>query len=339
MPVKAEKEKADFFAYKQQALALARAIGQPATLAHSLNRVGNWHANIEQPVEALGFHQEALAIFEELAERSGQAETLDLLVMACYMAGNMQQSLDYYAQAVALFRELDDRRGLVSSLSMMSMVMRATFTVGVPPEADIAQSVPMAESAVQMAREIGWRAGESHALIALGQNLYRQGKYGAALESVWSGLSVAVEIEHPLWTTYVHWALGLIYLDLLALPEAQQHLEQALRLARETGSMFWTHISTALLSLAYMLQNEHNRAEATLKAVIGSADGRLDSVEWPAQTTMQRLVWYARAKLALAGREPHLALQVADHLIASTPSITSDPCCACQPYEEKLWRR
>ena len=99
----------------QQALALARAIDEPATLAHSLNRVGNWHANIEQPVAALSFHQEALAIFEALAERSGQAETLDLLAMACYMAGNMQQSLDYYAQAVALFRELDDHRGWFSA--------------------------------------------------------------------------------------------------------------------------------------------------------------------------------------------------------------------------------
>jgi tetratricopeptide (TPR) repeat protein len=175
-----------------------------------------------------------------------------------------------------------------------------------------------------MARKIGWRAGESHTLVALGQNLSHQGQYGAALESVRSGLSVAVEIEHPLWTTYAHWALGLIYLDLLALPEAQQHLEQALKLARETGSMFWTRISTALLSLAYILQNEHSRAEAALQAVLGSADGRLDSVEWPAQTAMQRLVWYARAKLALAGRELLMALQIADHLIASTLNITPE---------------
>jgi tetratricopeptide (TPR) repeat protein len=36
---------------------------------------------------------------------------------------------------------------------------------------------------------------------------------------------------------------------------------------------------------------------------------------------MQRLVWYARAKLALASGKPHLALQIADHLIASTSNI------------------
>ena len=33
----------------QQALALARDIGHPGTLAQSLNRRGNWHLNVEQP--------------------------------------------------------------------------------------------------------------------------------------------------------------------------------------------------------------------------------------------------------------------------------------------------
>ena len=39
--------------YLEQALALARAMGDPATLAHSLNRVGNWHINLEQPAIGL----------------------------------------------------------------------------------------------------------------------------------------------------------------------------------------------------------------------------------------------------------------------------------------------
>ena len=48
----------------QQALALARQMDEPLTLAHSLNRLGNWHVNIEQPREALGYHQEALTLFQ-----------------------------------------------------------------------------------------------------------------------------------------------------------------------------------------------------------------------------------------------------------------------------------
>jgi predicted ATPase len=50
--------------YYQRALALAHTMDDPATLAHSLNRLGNWHLNVEQPQEALHCHQEALATFQ-----------------------------------------------------------------------------------------------------------------------------------------------------------------------------------------------------------------------------------------------------------------------------------
>ena len=49
--------------YYQQALALSRHLGDPLTLAHSLNRLGNWHVNIEEPSEAL-----MTAAFERLLE-------------------------------------------------------------------------------------------------------------------------------------------------------------------------------------------------------------------------------------------------------------------------------
>ena len=84
----------------------------PATLAHSLNRLGNWHLNVEQPHEALRCHQEALATFQALSDRRGKASTLDLLGMASLLSGDLMQSAVYYQQAIVLFRELDDRQRL-----------------------------------------------------------------------------------------------------------------------------------------------------------------------------------------------------------------------------------
>ena len=51
--------------YFQQALDLARRSGDDLMLAHSLNRVGNWYLNLDQPHAALRYHQEALQIFLE----------------------------------------------------------------------------------------------------------------------------------------------------------------------------------------------------------------------------------------------------------------------------------
>ena len=53
-------------------------------LAHSLNRLGNWHLNTELPLEALRYHREALMTFQSVNNQQGEASTFDLLGMAHY---------------------------------------------------------------------------------------------------------------------------------------------------------------------------------------------------------------------------------------------------------------
>ena len=107
--------------FYHQAIELARTLDDPKLEAHSLNRMGNWHLNIEQPLEALRYHREALTIFQKLHDQHGIAETLDLLGMTSYLGGDLVQGTTYYEQAIALFRELDDRQGLTSSLATLTL--------------------------------------------------------------------------------------------------------------------------------------------------------------------------------------------------------------------------
>ena len=58
------------------------------------------------------------------------------------------------------------------------------------------------------------------------------------------------------------------------------------------------------------------RAESLLNAALGPDD--------PAQTVGQRLVWYARAELALARNDPLLALHITDQLLASAVGLSSE---------------
>src|SRR5260370_17561932 len=97
----------------------------PLTLAHSLNRLGNWHLNIEQPREALHYHQEALTLFQQAHDSQGIAQTCDLLGMTNCLGGDLLQASAYYQQAVALFQELHARQGLASSLPTLLLLAPA----------------------------------------------------------------------------------------------------------------------------------------------------------------------------------------------------------------------
>ena len=298
-----------------RAIELARTLDDPKLEAHSLNRMGNWHLNIEQPLEALRYHHEALTIFEKLQDQHGIAETLDLLGMTSYLGGDLVQGTIYYEQAVALFHELDDRHGLTSSLATLTL-RGPTFQTDtmVPASTNLAEVIQDTEKALKIALEIDKRSAEVYALFLLALCLGSQGEYGRALTTVQQSLYIAEEIEHRQWQTAAHTVLGGIYSSLLAYQQAREHFEQALALAREIGSLFWTRIATGYLASVLILQGDLSHAELVLNAALDPQT--LD------QTMAQRLMWCAQVELALAYGDPTRALEIIDHLIASAANVS-----------------
>ncbi|HLY32510.1 MAG TPA: tetratricopeptide repeat protein, partial [Ktedonobacterales bacterium] len=300
--------------YYRHAFELARHIDDPFATARSLNRLGNWYLNVERPLDALAHHQEALSLFQALRDDPGIAETLDLLGMTSYLGGDLLRGTDYYRQSVALFRQLDDRRGLASGLATLTMrgVTYQTDTM-IPAVAHVSEVTSDGELALKISRETEQRPAEAYALIFLAFCLGPQGKYVRALECARQGLRIAEEIDHRQWMTAAHCALGTLYRDLLALPEAQRHLEQALRLANETCSSHWIDATTGHLASTYVLARNLPQAENILKTAL--------TPDTPAQTLGQRLVWCAQAELALASDDPAQTLHIIERLLLTSPPL------------------
>ena len=205
-------------AYFQRALAVAQAIGDQATIGHSLNRLGNWHMMVEQPIEARQRHEEALHIFDTLTDQQGLAETLDLLGTTSMSAGDPLQGTVYYERAIGLFRALNDQQGVVSALTMLALCsdqyLANTYMAAETDRVTI--SLGYVEEALATARAIDWRSAEALALAVHGQVLSTAGAYGRALEAMQTSLQIAIEIAHQQWQIYAQLMLGALYLDLLA---------------------------------------------------------------------------------------------------------------------------
>ncbi|HEV2654678.1 MAG TPA: tetratricopeptide repeat protein, partial [Ktedonobacteraceae bacterium] len=304
-------------AYFRRAIERARALADPKLLAYSLNRLGNWYLNVEQPHEALRYHQEALATFQTLSDRRGKASTLDLLGMASLLGGDLLQSAVYYEQAIALLREMDERERLPSSLANLMLCggIYQTETL-VPAAVGFAESLKLGELALKIAGEIGQRSDEAYTLIHMAMFLGPRGEYARALKVAQRGLDIAEEIEHRQWMTAGHRVLGALYLDLLALSEAQLHLEQALALAQEIGSWFWTRNASALLASVCSGRGDLVQAEALLTAA--------PALDAPPQTQAHRLNWYVRAQLALAQEKPDHALAITEQLFSSAAHVAGE---------------
>ena len=298
----------------RQALVLSQSLNDPTFHARSLNRIGNWYLNVEQPQEALRYHQEALRIFRELQDEPGTAETLDLLGMTSYLGGDLVQGTAYYQSAIALFERSGNRSGLASSLATTTLRGTTFQTDTMVSAASLTEASQDAERALRIAREIGQRSAETYALFQLGLGLGSQGEYGLAFSAAQQSLSIAEEIEHRQWQTAVHTVLGGIYSGILAFPEAHEHFEQALFLARQSSSLFWTRLATGYLSSVTIAQHDLAQAEKLLHSEF--------DLETSGYTMAYRMIWCAAVELTLAQANPDRALEMIDRLFAAdAPSV------------------
>ena len=299
------------------ALALARTLDDPVALAQSLNRIGNWHGNLERPREALALHQEALAIFRSSGDTVGVAETLDLLGITTIFLGDLQAAAAYLDEALAGLRTRDDREGLATTLTMRLATGPNFEMVTVVPAADDPQSLlAIGTQALAMARSAGQRSGEAFALFGLAMSWGVLGRYAEALPAAREALGIAREIEHAQWLAGAGFALGNLLLDLLLPAAARPVLEQALTQALATGSINWIRLTSASLAVACLRCGDTERAATVLDEALGA--------EAAMQTVSQRLVWSARAELELRRGAAGTALTIVERLLASAPARMRD---------------
>jgi DNA-binding CsgD family transcriptional regulator len=304
--------------YRRDALTVARAIGDDVLVARSLNRVGNWHVNLDEPRAGLPHHEEALALFERLGDQRGVTETVDLLAVAHQIAGDQRAAAAYFERSIPLFTAADDRRGLANALGLLVLCGPSHHVAGTTPFATPrAQNEITTPQSLRLAREIGWRAGESFMCFLIGDGRSWRGEYDRALPMAREALDLAEQIGHLQWTAAARRLLGSTLLDLCAPELAREQLEAAHEIARTLGSRVWIRWTAGPLALARMRTGDVAGAEELLEAASCAADGTAGaSVDSTTLTLGERQLWLARAELAVETQRPERALEIADARLA-----------------------
>lgn len=223
--------------YFQTALRLAPQTGQPVTLARTLNRVGNWYLNADEPQTALRYHHEALTLLQQANDQPGVAETLDLLGAATYYSGDLAGAICHYQATIALCRQLDQRPTLVSVLLLFAVTdgpnyLHNTLLWPTPNRSAAEQA---GAEALTLCRTMQWRPRESFILAYLAWRRGAQGDYQQAFAAAQQALTSADESEFHLVAAHLAWAL--LYLDIGAVAEAQLAIDAAQGLAQQIGAV------------------------------------------------------------------------------------------------------
>jgi DNA-binding CsgD family transcriptional regulator/tetratricopeptide (TPR) repeat protein len=308
----------------RQALERARAIGDPLTVAHSLNRMGNWLTNIGRSQEGLQAHGEALDIFRREARPLDVAATHDLMATAYSLAGDGLSAQAQVEQAIEHFRQAGDKRDLVSSLVSHCILASETDIQTWTGQTEQSCRARLAE-AQDLAEQIGWLAGQALVQWTMGFCLSAFGELGEALARAKAARQTATEIEHRQWTVAAEFTLGQIYTLLLAPEEALRHVEAARPLAHELGSVWWTSALATVAALAHLQLGQPQAAMAELQTAARALGLEANWPTQPPRTLTERYLGWAWAEASLASGRPADALAAADRLIDSAINPNQEP--------------
>jgi DNA-binding CsgD family transcriptional regulator len=303
-------------AWLRRAIDLARTMDDPVALGHALNRLGNWHANREEIDPAVRHHEEALTIFTQLEEPRGLAETLDLLAMAHALGGDLVAAQEAAQRAVTLFEELGNRHGLAGVLLMTTLPNAAFEVVTTVGGSTITGAIATIEHALSLSREIDWRSGEAYFLACLGGMWAAAGKFGTALGTLQESITIAEEIDHRQWMVQARWGLAGLYGTMLRPDWERAELERVLTLSLDIHSRTWISLATAGLASALVTLGKLEAATSVLAEAL--------SAETPMRAQGERLLWAARAELALVSGQSREAIAIVDRLYGTARNLVAE---------------
>lgn len=253
----------------RQALEVARRSGDPIKTATSLNLLGNWSVNADDPAHGIRLHQEALAMFEEAGSPEGAAASHDLLGMAEFIGGDLRSASTHYELAVSAFRRLGDKVGLAGSLSAMGFRVPNYEILTAPPVATVEQGIADIRESIELADALGWPAGEAFGRFLLAQVQGARGQLGPGLGEANLALETARRIGHDQWQVGALVSLGMVENDCLDFEACHRHLSEAVSRSWEIRSTFWILQSSSVAGMSALGRGEIDLARSLAERALG----------------------------------------------------------------------
>ena len=211
--------------YYDQALVIAREIGDRRGEGAVLGNIGLAYHALGQVDKAIEYYEQALVIAREIGDRRGEGADLGNLGLAYYQLGQMDKAIEYYEQALVIAREIGDRRNEGNWLGNTGI---AYHNLG-----QMDKAIEYHEQALVIAREIGDRHNEGNWLSNIGLAYHLLGQVEKAIEYYEQTLVITREIGDRRGEGNELGKLRLAYHHLGQVDKAIEYCEQALIIGKE----------------------------------------------------------------------------------------------------------
>uniref|UniRef100_A0ACD5H2N9 CHAT domain-containing protein n=1 Tax=Desertifilum tharense IPPAS B-1220 TaxID=1781255 RepID=A0ACD5H2N9_9CYAN len=171
----------------EQVLALRQKLGDKAGEATTLNNLGRAYSDFKEPQKALEFYDRALRLFQETGNKTGSAIALNNIGRIYASLSDFPKALAYYNQALPLSQDSEDQNGIAIALDNIAS---AYLDLGNPQTA-----LEYYNRALPLRTRIGDRSGEARSRYGIAQAQRARGDLNAARENIESALQIIEDLR------------------------------------------------------------------------------------------------------------------------------------------------
>ncbi len=236
----------------EESLAIYRELGNKTGIANSLNNLGNVAYTQGNYGVAKTLYKESLATQRDMSDKTGIANSLNNLGNMASDQGDYGIAKTLYEESLAIYWELGNKTGIANSFSCLGNVVYA--------QGDYAAAKSLYEESLAITRELGEKLGMAKSLNNLGYMADTQGDYAAAAARYQESLILYRELEHKSGIADSLSGLGIIAYYQGDYATATARHQESLTLRRELGGKWGIAICLNNLGKVASAQSDYQAA-------------------------------------------------------------------------------
>ena len=211
----------------EQALELYRQAGDRSGEAITLGLIGNCHKRMGDYPLALDFHDRALTMKRELGDRREEGLTLSHIGLVYWEMGEYVMATDRFKASIDIANEIDDRRLRRSVLNNLSLVYDEL--------GEYAKSLAGYKEALEAYEKDELHSGKADALANIGGTYLLLGHFRSALDYYRRALAIDRRLDYKPGISASLGNIAICQLGLGEFEDALNTFDEALLIAQQAG--------------------------------------------------------------------------------------------------------
>ena len=175
------------------------------------------------------YHEESLAIFRDIGNRKGEAQSLSNLGPVAQAVGEYENAREYHEESLAIFRDIGDRQGEANSLVDLGYLSQ----FGIVAQYD-EEELELLLEGLEIARDIGHRPLIAKSLVSVGVVRAQQSQsQNIAEQNLERALEISKDIHNRKLIATSLAGLGSLHHEKDQLDDACEHLRAAHEISDE----------------------------------------------------------------------------------------------------------